>query len=146
MTAAHTLRKSGAAILMAVTISLMPYVALAQSAPDYLDFKSMCATEYAKKRPEALTVEASRWCACMDRTLDSNAKMDYVNFFWLSTLDPSQPSSQAAAARILNISPSGIQKNSTPAAESAIRSIMERIKGAADLGNKKCLAELNYKN
>ena len=81
----------------------------------------------------------------MDKTLGPDGRIDYLNAHWLPTLDPTKHVDQLRAARILNIAPWDIQKDSTPAAESGIKSLLSRLQGLSEAAVIICRSELEYK-
>ena len=143
---ADSIRTSPKLLLILAMLLPVPTHTLAQGFPETSQFKEVCSAEYTKSRSNATETESSRWCDCMATALGVDAQIDFVNFMWLSTLDPTKQADQAKAARILNIAPYEIQKASTAAAESALKSILARVKGSSEGATIICRAQLGYKS
>jgi len=134
-----------AVALISIVASMNVLAGESSAAPDSLDFKSSCAAHYAKRRPDESVASASLWCSCMEATLDSDTKIDFVNVIWLMSLNPEDPASRSRAARILNISPNDITEQGTPAVTAAFQNISARVKGPSDKATEHCRSSLNYK-
>ena len=126
------------AVLPALFISS---AALGQSGSD--DFRSACAAHYAKRQPDASALTASRWCVCMDGALNNEAKIDFLNSLWFTTIDPSNQQDRDRVARILNLRPEDIQDQPTPAANVAIQNFMSRVQAQISDAKSQCLASPN---
>ena len=127
-----------------LAILLVQSNAGASPAGEELDFKSTCAASYAMKQVGESAASASIWCGCMERELDLNTRIDYVNSIWLGSMDINSQENRNKAARILNLNPEDIQKKSGPALDRAIQNLVARVREPSTEATARCRASLNY--
>ena len=131
------------ALFAVLPTALISTAAVGQSGMD--DFRSACAAHYAKRRPNDSALTASRWCMCMDGALNDEAKIDFINSLWFTTVDPSNQQDRDRVARILNLRPEDVQNEPTQAANSALQNFMSRVQTQTSNAKAQCLSDLNYK-